>query len=147
MGNLDSLKSMDTNTKGKITELEVLTYVTKLGISVSIPYGDKDRYDQIWDVNKKLYKIQVKTSKWKEENKSFVFKCKTTYLRSSGYKESYYTKDDIDFFATFFNGKCYLIPVEECSTQKVLRFEPPANHQKDYNKAENYEVEEVLKRI
>jgi hypothetical protein len=36
---------MDTNILGKTTELEVLLYVTKKGISVSIPFGDKDRYD------------------------------------------------------------------------------------------------------
>jgi hypothetical protein len=38
-------KEMNTNYKGKITELEVLLYITRLGYSVSIPYGDKDRYD------------------------------------------------------------------------------------------------------
>ena len=38
---------MDTNEKGKIIELEVLTTVTKLGYSVSIPFGNKDKYDQI----------------------------------------------------------------------------------------------------
>lgn len=38
---------MDVNLKGKIIELELLTYITKLGYSVSIPFGDKDKYDQI----------------------------------------------------------------------------------------------------
>lgn len=38
---------MNTNLKGKVIELELLTNVTKLGYSVSIPFGDKDRYDQI----------------------------------------------------------------------------------------------------
>ena len=47
---------MDTNLQGKITELEVMSYIIKKGFSVSIPFGDKDRYDQIWDINGKLYK-------------------------------------------------------------------------------------------
>lgn len=36
---------MDTNTIGKLTELKILTYIIEKGYSVSIPYGDKDRYD------------------------------------------------------------------------------------------------------
>ena len=38
---------MDTNFKGKLVELQVLTKITELGYSVSIPFGDKDKYDQI----------------------------------------------------------------------------------------------------
>ena len=69
---------MDTNFKGKITELKVLTYITELGYSVSIPFGDKDRYDQIWDINGKLIKVQVKTAHWKTlEQKAITFKCKS----------------------------------------------------------------------
>jgi hypothetical protein len=48
---------MDTNTKGNLTELRVLSRVTELGHTVSIPFGNKDRYDQIWDVNGKLLKV------------------------------------------------------------------------------------------
>lgn len=59
-----------TNQKGKQTELEILLYVTKLGYSVSIPWGDKDRYDQIWDINGKLIRIQVKTAKELDEQKA-----------------------------------------------------------------------------
>ncbi len=44
---------MNTNQIGKITELEILTQVIKLGYSLSIPYGDKDRHDQIWDIDGK----------------------------------------------------------------------------------------------
>ena len=58
-----------TNQKGKQTELEILLYVTKLGYSVSIPWGDKDRYDQIWDINGNLIRIQVKTAKELDEQK------------------------------------------------------------------------------
>lgn len=55
--------NMNTNIKGKISELEILTLVTKLGYSVSIPFGDKDKYDQIWDINGHLLKIQIKTAR------------------------------------------------------------------------------------
>lgn len=135
---------MDTNFKGKITELKVLTYITELGYSVSIPFGDKDRYDQIWDINGKLIKVQVKTARWKtSEQKAIIFKCKST---SNG-KDHKYTKDEIDFFATYWENQCYLIPVECCSTEKTLWFSQPANGCSYCAKAEDYIVEEVLKQI
>lgn len=48
---------MDTNIKGNLTEIKFLSKLTELGYCVSIPFGNKDRYDQIWDVNGKLLKI------------------------------------------------------------------------------------------
>ena len=139
---------MNTNIIGKLTELKVLTYITELGYSISVPFGDKDRYDQIWDVNGKLLRIQIKTSRWKnEQQKSIIFSCKTSYARSSGVRQHIYTKDDIDFFATYWNDRVYLIPVEECSSEKTLWFEKPSNGCTKCSFAKDYEVEEVLKRV
>lgn len=135
---------MNTNFKGKITELKVLTYIIELGYSVSIPFGDKDRYDQIWDINGKLIRVQVKTSHWKnDEQQAILFKCKST---SNG-KEHKYSKNEIDYFATYWNEKCYLIPVEECSSEKTLWFGTPKNGCSRCAKAENFIAEEVLKQI
>lgn len=135
---------MDTNLKGKLTEIEVLHYIINMGYSVSIPFGDKDRYDQIWDINGKLLKVQVKTSHWKNErNNAFTFKCKTT---SNG-KEYKYTEADIDYFATMWDGRCYLIPVRNCSTEKTLWINQNFGYNKNCHMASEYLVEEVLKTI
>lgn len=134
---------MDTNQVGKITELEVLSYLTKKGYSVSIPFGDKDRYDQIWDINGKLLKVQIKTSKWyDEDHTAFTFYC---YSTSNGKKHKY-SKDEIDVFATMCNDELYVVPVEECSTQKILRFSTKMNSSL-INWAKDYCFEEVIKRI
>ena len=53
------MDNKDTKLMGNITELEVLNYVTKLGYQVSLPFGDRARYDQIWDIEGKLLKIQI----------------------------------------------------------------------------------------
>jgi hypothetical protein len=59
-----------------------------------------------------------------------------------------YTKDEIDYFATFWDNRCYLVPIEETSTEKRLRFEPPKNGQvKGISFAKDYLVEEVLKKL
>ena len=120
---------MDSKQIGNITELEVLTYITKLGYQVSIPFGDRERYDQIWDIKGKLLKIQVKTSRLSEDSSYIIFACRSNTKIQGKIKHSRYTKDEIDYFATFWNGRCYLVPVEETSTEKRLRFEPPKNGQ------------------
>jgi len=136
---------MDTNLKGKITELEVMSYVIKKGYSVSTPFGDKDRYDQIWDINGQLYRVQVKTPHLYTKNTGVAikFKCSGT---SNG-RTTTYTKKDIDYFATYWDGRVYVVPVEECSSRKVLRFESTVNQPSMcwICWAKNYTFEEVFK--
>ena len=132
---------MDTNQKGKITELDVLSYVIKKGYSVSIPFGDKDRYDQVWDIKGKLYKIQVKTSKPIDNIQSGIqFAC---YTVCNGKKHTY-TKEDVDYIATIYNNQLYVVPIEECSVEKKLRFFSKQPNQPHINWAKNYTFEEVF---
>lgn len=122
---------MDSKQIGNITELEVLTAATKNEIQVSIPFGDRSRYDQIWEKNGRLYKIQIKTSRVLDEQQTGIIFCCNSNTRVQGKtKHSTYSKEEIDFFATYFNGQCYVVPVEECSSEKRLRFIPPKNNQK-----------------
>lgn len=141
---------MDTNQKGDITELEVLTYMTKLNYQVSIPFGDRDRYDQIWDIDGNLLRIQVKTSHPNGvKGETFTFSC-SSVINKTKRKPQYrkYTKDEIDYFATYWNNKCYLVPVEECGFEKTLRLEEPKNNQvKGVSFAKDYEVEKMIDRI
>lgn len=115
--------------KGNLTELQCLTAFYELGHKVSIPYGENCRYDFILDVNRHLLKIQVKTSK-SVSDECFSFATRSTRVNSQGCISTTYTKKDIDYFATFHNGKCYLVPVEECGVEKKLRYCYPSNGQK-----------------
>lgn len=138
---------MDSKQIGNITELEVLTYITKMGYQVSIPFGDRERYDQIWDINGKLLKIQVKTSHPVDnEENGIIFSCRSNTRVQGKIKHSRYTANEIDYFATFWKGQCYMVPISETSTDKTLRFNPPKNGQrKGISFAKDYTVEEVLK--
>ena len=137
------------NNKGKVTESLVLSYILNLGHSVSIPFGDKDRYDQIWDINGKLLRIQVKTARLNEKEKnptqnvSIRFSCKST-INGKRHK---YNSTEIDYFATYWDNQVYLIPVAECSFEKVLRFTSSQPNQSSICWAKDYTVEEVLKRL
>ena len=63
-------------------------------------------------------------------------------MRIEGYFE------EIDFFATSYEGNCYLVPVEECGHEKTLRYRYPANGQKKgISLAENYKLENMIKRF
>ena len=141
--------SLDTKQKGNLTELQCITACYELGYSVSIPYGENSRYDFILDVDGKLLKIQVKTSRNKKTiknpNDAIVFACRSSNTNASGNVYHRYTKDQIDYFATYWDGKCYLIPVEECSVEKTLWFAPPANGQKNMiSMASDYELMKIL---
>lgn len=134
---------MNTNQKGKITELKVLLKATELGIDVSIPYGDKSRYDQIWDINNKLYRIQIKTAHYKDNKKLAIqFNC---YSSSNG-KRFLYNKNQIDYFCTVWNDKVYLVPVEQCSSEKTLWLELQERCN-ECNKASDFEIEHVINQL
>ncbi len=121
----------------------------KLGYNVLTPYGDCERYDFVADVNNKFYKIQVKTANTSHLEEGFVLiHCESTTRSNGKLVHNKYSEDEIDFFATFYDGKCYLIPVNECSTMKRLRLTPPKNGQiKGITFAKDYELQEVIKTL
>jgi hypothetical protein len=142
---------MDTKQIGNLTELQCLTRFYELGYSVSIPYGDSEKYDMILDTGKNLYRIQVKHGNVKmnseEQDESLIIKTRwqSGYTKNSSYKDHKYSKNEIDFFATHYQGKNYLIPVEECSLEKTLRILPPKVKQPTIRYLKDYLDEEVLK--
>ena len=135
---------MDTKLIGNIAELEVQTYMTKLGVMVSIPYGDRARYDQIWDVNGKLLKVQIKHAK--EGDAYITVTCKSSVRRQGKRVELRYTPDEVDGIATFYNGRVYFIPIDKTARAgKTLRFESPASNALSIvNWASDFEVEKQL---
>ena len=133
--------------KGNLTELQCMTEFYKAGYRVSIPYGENSRYDMILDANSHLLRVQCKTSKAVSDD-CFSFACRSTRVNSQGSYSSKYTKDEIDYFSTFYKGKCYLVPVEECSIEKTLRIVPPKSGRlQGVTFLENQELSEVLKSL
>ncbi len=130
---------------GNITEVEVMLSFLKLGYNVLTPYGDCERYDFVVDVKGKFYKIQCKTSSLSNNGSTISFGCRSSHRQAGKIISEKYSSDDIDFFATVYNGKCYLVPVDECSTVKKLRFDLPLNGQlKGISFAKNYELDVML---
>lgn len=140
---------LNSKQKGNLTELQCLTAFYEQGCHVSLPYGENSRYDMIVDVNGKLLRVQVKTSSLKKEDENAIeFSCRSTRVNSQGVVSNRYTSNEIDYFATFWKGVCYLIPITECSVSKTLRFVPPKSGQiKGISFAKDYELQTQLNKI
>ena len=138
---------LDTRIKGEITEMKCQLYCLEQGYTISKPLIDNARYDLILDYNNKLYRIQIKTSRWmSEEHEGLVFNCKSQHSVSSGNKIMKYAPDEIDFFMTEFENQYYLIPCDKVRAEMRLRFKPTKNGQ-DYKAyfAKDYLFKEVIK--
>jgi hypothetical protein len=142
-----------TQQKGKITELHCIMDLIQLGIRVLTPIDDGSKYDVVADLNGKFVRIQCKTAMWAKDTvqKEMAFEIATSRqtintITATRYK---YTKEDIDYFYTWFNGQGYLVSIEEANGVTFRwRYEYPTTGQKQgIHIAENYKIEEVIKVI
>lgn len=139
---------------GNLAELQCITRLYELGYSISIPYGDNEKYDFILDINGSLYKIQCKHAMlhFNEDNNVDYISIDTTwqtgYTKNKKMQYHTYSATEIDYFVTFYENKSYLIPVDECNTQKILRVLPPKNNQsKGINYLNDYIDEKICKSL
>ena len=130
---------------GEITEQQVTLEFLKQGILISKPLVQSSRYDFIADINNKLYKIQVKTGRFKEES-YLEFATSTSHTNTKGTINISYSEDDVDFFATMYNGQCYLIPYRLCGKRaQRLRFVSAKNGQtKGILFAKDFKLEDII---
>lgn len=139
--------ALTSKQKGNLTQLQCLTSFVEQGCGINIPYGDNSKYDFIIDIDNYLFKIQVKTASLKNAD-SIKFSCRTTHVNCKGVKNERYSSNEVDFFATYWNNQCYLIPINECSTEKTLRLAPSKNGQvKGISFAKDYELEKQVQKI
>lgn len=141
---------LNTKQRGNVTEVECMLAFLKLGYNVLAPYGDCERYDFVVDIKNKFYKIQVKSANENHIDEGYIeFKTANKTTKNGTFVRHAYTKEEIDYFMTCYQGQCYLVPVNECSTtEKRLRFIPPKNGQiKGITFATEYELEKVVKKI
>ena len=118
-----------TKQKGLITELQCQTFFTQLGYNVSIPLGEDCRYDMIVDVEGKLIKIQVKTCHINDGKTGINFSTRSCQGGNTTHEiQSKKYINEIDYFATFWENKCYLIKIDDCqSNDRTLSFEQKKN--------------------
>lgn len=133
---------------GEITEQQVALEFLKQGILISKPLVQSSRYDFIADINCHLYKIQVKTGTFKEDS-YLEFATSTSHTNTQGTINMSYNAQDVDFFATMYQGQCYLIPFNLCGKRaQRIRFVPTKNGQtKGILFAKDFKLEDIIKTL
>ena len=136
----------DNTIKGALTELQCQKDFIEKGILVSKPIVQDSKYDFIIDIKGKLYKIQCKSSTLSAAEDYISMKTKSTNIRTM--KDTYYTKEDIDYFYTCFNGVSYLVPIERAGHGETrLRFFSSQAKNPNIRWAVNYELTTILNKL
>lgn len=91
-----------------------IAHFTGKGYSVSLPLTESQPYDLIVDIDGRLNRVEVKTSKWKRGITSW-----SVGLRTRGSNMGHYTSKDFDsdncelLYVSCADGIDYLIPSKE----------------------------------
>ena len=142
-----------TQQKGTLTELHCILDLTNLGIRCLIPIDESSKYDIVADVEGEFIRIQCKTASWVTDTAipktafTIYTCCQTTNTKSTTRHK--YSKSDIDYFYTWFEGQGYLVSIEEATGVTFRwRYEYPVSGQKSgIHIAKEYQIEEVIKTI
>lgn len=94
----------------------------------------------MWDVNNELLKIQIKTARSIDFGNAIAFSCRSV---SNG-KPHPYTPNEIDYYATFWEGKVYLYPSGIHCNEVKLKFSSKNSKLICINWARDYELEKIL---
>ncbi len=137
---------MNNKAIGTIGEQAVILEFTRIGVQVYTPIGDNCSVDLVAEFNRKLNKIQVKTSINSEE-KSYSCHLTKNFLHVNNAGCEKYTSKEVDYFALYnLNRKIpVLIPFSEVENQKyiTIRFEEKGSNQKKVFKEEDYLFEKI----
>ncbi|GAB3020632.1 group I intron-associated PD-(D/E)XK endonuclease [Natronobiforma cellulositropha] len=127
--------------RGDETEAKIIATLVAAGNSVSIPFGDNDRYDLVVDDGHSLYRVQCKTA-WQNKSETIRFNTHSQTTRDGRYHEHTY-HDEIDAFVVRYPEyeQLYWIDVEDATEQKMeLRYEAKIDHP-SINWAAEYEFD------
>lgn len=139
---------MNAKRKGMALEAKIMTDLLRCGCAVSVPWGDTERYDLVVDIGGDLLRIQVKSSRTRNNGETIEFDCRSNHYTSNGIKHNKYSEDETDYFATAYGETSYLVPVSECESSKVLRICPAKNNQqKRITCADRYELTKVISKL
>lgn len=141
---------------GDVGESKALYEFLRLGIPVSLPFGNNCQYDMIIDCCGTLYKVQVKTISSPKDEKFYFELSKSVYRRgmglSNGRKE--YSLEDVDLFFLFCvaTGDFCLVENKELLGAKSICFRSKGNLPLNCQKSgvryiEDYTLEKTFQKM
>lgn len=119
--------------QGNIGLGQAIAYYSFLGISISLPLNDTQKYDLIIDKDNQLYRVSVKTTQFKSKSGKYSVQLKNCGGGSNGsiIRNFDNTSCDIVFVYTK-DGDMYEIPSKEIDSKSSITL---------YEKYEKYKVE------
>ncbi len=133
----------DTTLKGAIAEAAITAAAVELGVVVLRPVIEGRRYDLVFDVDHRLYRVQCK---WAPRRGAIIdVHLATCRHTPRGYVYSTYSAEEVDAVAVYCQELkcCYWLPIDlvEGKRAMYLRLEPAANGQRS---AINYAEQHLL---
>lgn len=131
--------------KGTIHEEECKLYFLRRGYTISVPIGECEQYDFILDYENTLYKIQCKKPSYKGD--TITMETNMNVSNTKCIKTSSYDKNKVDFFCSFFNDKCYLVPYTDKQLVSLRLTYPKNNQFRNVRWASEHEASYVLEKL
>jgi hypothetical protein len=132
----------ESTLKGAIAEAAITSHAIELGIVVLRPVMEGRRYDLVFDIDHRLYRVQCK---WAPRRGAIIdVHLATSRYTPRGYVFTTYDRSEIDAVAVYCQElkRCYWLPIDIVAGRRAiyLRLEPTANNQEvAINFAADYE--------
>jgi hypothetical protein len=109
--------------QGEIAEMAFQHKATKMGFTVTKPYGENESYDFIVDAGNRLWRVQVKSTSRKWSNAYPVSAIHFGWGQKTRWA---YTPEQIDILAAYIvpADAWYIVPVQAFVPALTLRFYP-----------------------
>jgi hypothetical protein len=138
---------MTTDQKGAIAEACIAAAALKLGIDVYRPVAEGGRYDMIFDLESKLWRVQCKWAALR--NNVLIVRAYTFRRTRTGWKKTTYSRDEVDVIGAYSMDldRCFLIPIDMVEQRPTiqLRIAPALNNQRRrINWADDFDFEARL---
>ena len=107
--------------RGEMAEAAFVVKATGLGLAVSKPWGDSERYDFVVDSGARIWRVQVKST-----GKPSLGGYEVRAIYSGAKHKDHYTARDIDVLVAHIVplNLWYVVPAEELPESAILRFYP-----------------------
>lgn len=127
---------MYQSVQGNLGLGKAISYFTSKGIPVSIPLNDTQKYDLIVDIDNKLYRVSVKTSRNTNNGISYSVQLRNTGGNRTGtIRQVPFDNTSCDFlFIYTADEKIYLIPAQDIDAKNSISV---GNKYKEYQVQEN----------
>jgi hypothetical protein len=133
--------------KGSIAEAAIVAAAIKLGISVFKPINEGLRYDLVFELRERFFRVQCK---WIVRRRDMLVVPFVSRRRcADGFLQKRYTQREVDAFAGYSAelDRCYYLPFDRFPQARAvsLRLGPTQNNQqRGINWAEEYEFGATL---